>query len=482
MKESWDHEIWLRVLLLAIVILLLGTSPVPKSVRMNLEAARDAQVSGDPLMVAANLVGVVKQQPWRKGYWVAAGHAALAAGESQVAGEYFAKAAALGELSPAGYLAWGDADWQAGKPETALQIWQIAERSGVSLSQTLPRQAEIYRSLGNDLALIETLKAILLLPAGDRSQMDSASLFLELGTLLAAYDPAAAPAYLIQAMDLDTNLESDIRGLSFAIQQELSKEDPAYLLLVAGRALANQGNWVLAERAFENATARNPNYAEAWAYLGEARQHTRSEENPRNPLNLALELDPQSFAANTFMALYWQRQDSYDQALAFTKKSVALDPDNPALLVQMANLFAALGDLEKGQEYYKKAMALHPNDPRYVQEFVKFSLQYNLDLREVALPMTRQFVISNPEDPAALDVMGEVLFRLGDLHSAERFFQRALDQDTTYDQAHLHLADLYRLQGEMGLARYHYQQVLKYTKNSLIVQRVNEVLDAYFVP
>jgi tetratricopeptide (TPR) repeat protein len=182
------------------------------------------------------------------------------------------------------------------------------------------------------------------------------------------------------------------------------------------------------------------------------------------------------------MALYWQRQESYDQALAYTKNAAAIEPDNPALMVQMGDLFALWGDLEKGLAYYRQAMTSRPHESQYVSEFVKFSLQYNLDLRATVLPISRRLVISNPEDPGALDVMGEVLFRLGDLLSAERFFQRALAQDPGYDQAHLHLADLYRLQGEMGLARYHYQQVLKYTKNSMTAQRVNEVLDTFFTP
>ena len=40
-----------------------------------------------------------------------------------------------------------------------------------------------------------------------------------------------------------------------------------------------------------------------------AKQHTNAAGDGLVALNTALELDPQSIAANTFMALYWQRRE-----------------------------------------------------------------------------------------------------------------------------------------------------------------------------
>jgi len=483
MKDLWDDGILLRFLLLGVLIALLGLSPIPKAIRTSFEMARHAQVAPNPGAVARNLAMVAEQQSWRVGIWEATGHAAQAAAEPQSASEYFARAAVRGELSPEGYLAWGDAEWQSEDAFTALQIWEISERMGVSETQILPRQAQVYRTLGDDLSLIETLKAILAQPETTAVDPDGrASLYLELGLLLAAYDPATAPAYLMQAAEINPNLEPQIRGLNFAIRQELSKNDPVYLLMEAGRALANQGSWVLAEKAFENAANLNPAYAEAWAYLGEARQHTNSGIDPLTALEMALDLDPESIAANTFLALYWNRQEDHDRALAYLQKSMEIDPDNPALFVEIGNLVALLGDLEAGQEYYQKAIALRSSEPRYVREFLKFCLRYNLDLQEVALPLARQLVIFNPDDPASLDVMGEVLLRLGDLLDAERFFLRALDKDSSFDQAHLHLGDLYRLKSEPDLVRYHYEQVLEFSSNAQTRLRAQEALDEYFPP
>jgi tetratricopeptide (TPR) repeat protein len=488
MKDLWKNGLLPKILLLGIVIALLGLMPFPKEVASSLEQARRAQKSGNLATVAANLASVAEQQPWRIGFWQSAAEAALAANDPQSAGGYFARAASKGELSADGYLFWGDADLQADSLLTALQIWGIASRLGVAPAETLPREAEVYRALGDDRTLIENLRAqITLIQQGgltldDRPSSAVSQLYLELGLLLAAYDPAAAPAYLLPAAELNPGLEAQIRNLNFTIQRELSKNDPVYLLTASGRALANQGRWDLAEKAFSNATELQPEYAEAWAYLGEARQHTGSGSEALSALQRALELDPQSVAANTFMALYWQRQEEPEVALDYLERALELDPQNPAFLVEIGNLTALLGDLAAGQEYYWQAITLQPNDPRYVREFLKFSLRYNLNLQEVALPLARQLVIANPEDPASQDVMGEVLFRLGDLLNAERFFLRALDYDPGFDQAHLHLGALYHLQGKPDLARDQYNQVLELTSNDQTYSQAQEALDEYFSP
>ena len=126
------------------------------------------------------------------------------ADDAETVGLYFSRAAAQGELSPEGFLAWGDADWIADSPDTALQIWGIADQLGVDPSQIFSRQAEVYRVIGDDVSLIETLKAILASPlAVDLEPDDRVALYSELGLLLAANEPASASAYLSQAMELD---------------------------------------------------------------------------------------------------------------------------------------------------------------------------------------------------------------------------------------------------------------------------------------
>ena len=482
MRDLWDHGSLWKILLIGIFIALLGIAPLSKTVTAGLEGARRAQEGNHPAGVAANLAAVAEQQPWRTDLWEPAGHAALAAGNPHNAAIYFSRAAAQGALSPQGYLAWGDAEWQMGNPDTSVQIWRIAEKIGIALEETLPRQAEVYRTTGNDEALIENLKAQIenfdgRPPTADRGQPSAVgALVYELGMLLVTRDPNAARPYLQRAAELDPAREAHLRPLNFAIQRAASVDDPVYSLMAVGQEFANQGEWVPAARAFVNAIHLNPEYAEAWAYYGEMQQHFEGEDSLAS-LARALELDPESLAANTFLSLYWQRQGDLEKARTYLKTALKIDPRNPALLAEMGNLVALEGEIELAQDYYRQAIELTPNDPQYLREFIRFSLAYGLNLRTVVLPLARQIVMLNPRDPQSLDVMGEVLFHLGDLLNAERFYLRALARDPQSDQIHLHLGYLYDVQGKSKLAAAHYTRALDLTSNPATEQAIRQALD-----
>jgi len=237
-------------------------------------------------------------------------------------------------------------------------------------------------------------------------------------------------------------------------------------LLAAGRELALMSEWELAAHAFQQAVETRQDYAEAWAYLGESYQHLDAESPNISPngdilsLQKALELAPQSLSANTFMALYWQRQERYDLALDYLDTAAALDPRNPAVQADLGDNLGVLGDLVAAQEHYQLAIEYSPRDPTYLRAFALFCIRYNVDLRDTALPAARQAVIFAPEDPDSLDVMGQVLFQLEDFVNAERFYQRALENDPAYAPAHLHLGQLYIFEEKLALAREHLLQAL----------------------
>jgi tetratricopeptide (TPR) repeat protein len=493
MRDLWNHGILQKILLVGILIALLGIAPRPYIVTTSFKRVRRAQEASQPLEVADNLAILAERLPWRTDLWESAGDYAMSGGDFQIAAECFTQAAALGQLSSLGYLSWGDVYAQNGNPYTAIQIWEIAGQLGFAEIEILTRKAEVHRSSGDDLALIEDLKALLSYQlsvisdqstVSDRepalSEVDGSSiagLQRELGLLLAAYEPASAPPYLLQAAELDPSLESQLGELIFAIQRALPQNDTAYTLIESGRALANQGNWELASTAFGNAVELRPDYAEAWAYLGESHQHLDEGEDAFVPLPTAIQLNPASIAAQTFLALYFQRQGDYESALDHFKEALKLDPRNPALLVDIGNLVAAQGNLDTGEGYYWQAIDLSPGDPTYIRELIEFSIRYNIDLRKTALPAARQAVMLNPNDPASLDVMGQVLFRLDDLIDAERFYLRALENDPLYAPAHLHLGLVYSLNGKTSLSRDHLQRAIDLAPGTPTAAQAQRILD-----
>ena len=350
---------------------------------------------------------------------------------------------------------------------------------------TALRRVHIHRATYDYPALIADLQAIasrqspLLLSQISTSSI--ADLYREIALLLAATNPNAAPEYLTHAIKLDPALRTTLRPLQRAIYLN-SDTDPAYLLTTSGRELAALGEWHLAEAAFQNAISANPSYAEAWAYLGEARQHSNSNADPYTALETALKLNPESVAAHSFLSFYWQRQNDLETALEYARNAATLAPGTPELLMRLGDLTALSGDLAAGQEIYLQAIAANPDNPDSLRALIAFNLRYGFDLRNAALPLARQLVIASPRSPESLDLMGEVLLRLGDLANAERFFFRSLAQDPNFAQAHLHLGDLYWLQGEIQPAAAHYRRALALSHNEAVILRIKTALDEMGVP
>jgi len=443
MKLFWQTGTLFHAVGIFLLIALSGLAPIPHSIERGFEQASYTLSVGNPAAAAGNYARLAKQMPWWPELWEKAGHYALQGDDPENAIIYFQQASEAGAITTDAEIALGDAYHRTNNLDAAMLTWMRADQH----PEALRRLADGYIANDDYEEAITTLKSLL-------SISPTPALYTELGFLLAAHDPGASPPYLLQAAELDIENAPNINSTRFAIQRALPKNLPAYTLLISGRHLASQGSWDLAAHAFARAAMLRPDFVEAWAYLGEAHQHLPSSDTDAGlgALKEALRIDPSSLAGNTLMALYWQRQGDFERAGTYIQTALISDQRNPALNMQLGELMALGGDLSTAQSYYQAAIEFAPRDSAYHQAMAEFSIRYHLGIRTVALPAARQAVLLSPHDADALDTLGQVLFILGDLINAERFFQRSLEQDHTYGPAFLHLGILYYEGGLLRLA------------------------------
>lgn len=439
----------LRITLVLILTPLLGLGAQSHAASHELRRAQHALDLGMNLAASQHLSRAAQQLPSRPELWVQAGSLALEGGDPQAAVQHFETAAGHG-LSESGQLQLGDAYLQTGDRDSARLIWENLANQEKPNPEALERLVRFNLENGDISGATASLQALTTL------QPDNAHNYYQLGLLVATRDPEASLVYLARAAELDADFTARTRTLQRGISTSRLDDDPAYRLMGAGRALASLEEWQYAAEAFRQATIVRPDYADAWAYLGEALQHAPSENLPQETgfaeLEKALEIDPRSLSATTLLALYWQRQSRYDLALEAIQSATALAPNNPVLQVELGNTLALQGDLEAAYLAYLQAIRLASTDPGYYNFLVGFSLTYDYHVREIALPASRQALLLSPNDPASLDTMGQVLLQLGDLVNAERFFTRAIESDSHHASAHLHLGMLYLVlnQGEQA--------------------------------
>ena len=454
MKDLWENHIIHRILAVAVLTALLGFSPNVHQVERALILANRDRTLKDFSSVSHNLATAAEKTPWLSNLWEPAGHYALEGGVPEQAIHYFKHAAAAGILSPEGYFEFADAYLAIGNPFTAIQIWSAGNQIYGPSVLSLDRIATQQRGLKDYPNLINTLKARLIIEqTGSASPETISNLNYELGLILSSVDPNTAPPYLLQAADINPGLTAAAR-LAYAIQRAIPNDNPAYTLMTSGRALASLGMWDLAAYAFQNVTQTHPEYSDAWAYLGEAQQHQIGSD-PKNAfqaLQTAIDLDPTSLPANVYLAVYWQRNGYPERAHTYLTTALQLAPNNPDLLVDLGTVTAVLGDLDTAMTYYTKAIELTEGNPEFIRKFGDFCIRFNYHIEDVALPLARQGLITAPHDPRTLDLMGQVLFRMGDALNAKRFLLRAITEDPDYPPAYLHIGLVHEFQGEPALA------------------------------
>lgn len=461
-----------------LLFVILQVAPQPWAANIALQRAGRYLADGNPGAAAVQLAEAARHLPWRPELWEQAGIYAWQAGEAEAARVYLENAAERQALSAEGWLVFGKAQLFAGDFQAALDAWTRAEVAGFSPEVIAESRLEAHLAQADYPAAINDLQILV------EDQPVDAQRRYRLGLLLASQQPEAALVHLTQAGDLDPELAVPARQMVNRLRTALLAGDPAYLYLESGRALAALGEWTLAAEAFRQSLVQRPDYAEAWAYLGEAKQHLPRDFGESRlayqALEQALQLDPESIAAHTFMALYWQRQGDDQQAYQHLEIATGLDPNNPALLTELGRVLARMGKLDSAAQVYWKAVELDESDVDYWRQWVEFSLTYDYQVGTSALPSARQAVLLAPQDPAALDILGQVLLRLGDLDNAARFFIQALQIRADYLPAHVHLGLAAVLRGADGQARQTWEWVVNQAPGTPAAAQASRLLQNYF--
>lgn len=465
--------------MVSILIAFLGLGPVPYTISTLLKNAHLAMESGEWSNAAANLANAAIYYPWRVELSIEAAHAAFNAGDPKAVIEYLEPPGTFSRLNPDDLLLLGDSYYQSGDTAKAEATWRSIADQGNSV-QAVQRLADLFLEQKDYALAASEMQNLLALNPAD------IILYYRVGLLYATSDPLKALPYLAQAVDLDTSNAKNAQSLYDKIRTANLSDQPAFTQLASGRQLAEMGEWALAAEAFKHAVALDPGYADAWAFLGEAQQQLRRQDVGLSPkaglpeLEHAVQLDRSSVLANTFMGLYWERQQDYSQAQYYLGQAITNSPDDPILYTEVGNILSKAGDLPAAQSAFEKAITLAPQDPLFYRLKAEFALENQIQIRELALPPARQALMLNPDDPESLDLMANVMLELQDYYSAEGYAQAAINADPGYTPAYLHLGTAYLYRGEANQARKWLDLAAKQDPGSWVAAQAARMIEYYF--
>ncbi len=443
--------------------------PIVASGYSDLRRAETAQVSGDRAGAAKAYQSAAQRLPWRNDLWEQAGRSALLAGQPEQAIQFLQK---VKQLSVEGRLALGDAYVQTGKLDQALTIYQALLAENGASAETYARIAGVYRTRGDVDAERTALQNELLLSA------DNAAAQYRLGLLLSLVNINSAMTHLQLASRLDPEYASVFQTLRITLTLADLEPTETGRLVTLGRGLALVDEWQLAARAFESAAGAEAGNAQAWAWLGEAKQHLG--QDGRGDLDKALSLDGNSVVVRGLRGLYWKRQGNDRQALLEYQAAAALEPDNPAWKASLGETYARLGDLVSALAAYQRATEVAPQESTYWRLLAVFCSQYGVQVREIGLPAAQKSVDLSPDDPLALDALGTAQLSLGEFYTAGQTLLKALDKMPDFASARLHLAMVYLQTGDRSSAYDQLLRVQKLDPQGAAGQQATQMLQQYF--
>lgn len=378
--------------------------------------------------------------PWRSDLLEEAGIAAYASKDYSTAIAYLSKPLPRTEQ---GWLALGNSYLNMNETPSALQAYQQGLRfyDSASLYAGL---AFIYRSQKDWPAERDALQNQLRLDISD------AYTHYRLGLLLTFLAPQQALSELTLASSLDPETDSAVQTLIAALNLSATQPDASEQMLTIGRALGLVQEWELSLAAFEKAIELDEKNAEAWAWLGEAKQQIGQSGSVE--LDRALTLDHKSVIVRALRGLYWDRQGKYEQMRAEYALAAEFDPANPAWQASLGDAHLKLGDLASALNSYQKAVELAPTDPTYWRLLAVFCAENGVHVEDIGLPAAQNAAQLAPNDPFALDALGWAYLSSGRYANAEQTLLDVIADYPNHFPAHIHLAMTHLAQGNRAAA------------------------------
>jgi tetratricopeptide (TPR) repeat protein len=350
-NPKWQFPIVLLILLAAIF------GPVLYSGYKNIKQAEAAFSAKNYTDAAASFESAARLLPWRADLWEQAGQAAFYGQDYPESIRLYEKAKSAASLSNRNWNLFGWSYWMTENHAEAQAIWQAGADAYSSYTPFYDALSMSYREQKNYTAERDVLQRWVAL------EPQSAQAHYRLGLILTVLDSEKAITDLMLASSLDPQFDPAVQTLRTALNLSATQADASRQMVTIGRALGLVNEWALSASAFQKALDLDEKNAEAWAWLGEAKQQRG--EYGRVELDQALTLNGQSVIVRALRGLYWNRQGKYSQALTEYQLAAGIETENPAWQASIGDAYTRLGDLAAALAAYQHAAQLAPDEATY---------------------------------------------------------------------------------------------------------------------
>ena len=276
------------------------------------------------------------------------------------------------------------------------------------------------------------------------------------------FHPDSARDHLLLGRALDALGETAAASRAFDRALNL---DPklAEAMVEKGLILADQTDWSRAADLFRRAAAASPRYSLAHLALGDMLLRTGEFEGCASELKIVLRLDGNSSAAYQGLGLVHLQQGDFEQAADDFRHALAIKPGNLAAEKGLGHALAAAHRWPEAAELLKQVLAASPNS---IPEIAALgNVLARIGDQAGAQAQFRRARELSDQEALLLRAKGEnnwgvALRKQGKLVDAAAAFRRALDEDSTYCEAHDNLGTVLWLENAAAAALTEFQSAV----------------------
>jgi serine/threonine-protein kinase len=352
---------------------------------------------------------------------------------------------------------------------TATHALQVAPASEVWAKKVASADAA-RQELGGNLILAGTLYRsgdtlrvnIALEDASTRRQLRATTITAGVSDPFAVQDQAAES--VVRMLELE--LQPPERG---ALEAHGTTQPAANDFYLQGRGYLQDyqksENIDNAITVFNHALEKDPQYALAYAGLGEAywRKYALNKDGKlvaqaSTACARAVALQDQQSAGHTCLGMVYEGTGKYEQAAQQYQRAVELEPTNDSANGGLASAYEALGKLGEAEKTYRRAISLRPN---YWAGYNWLGVFYYSHARYAeAAKMFAQVVSLAPDNFGGYTNLGGIYLLQGRLTEAIPALERSVSIRPTY-QARSNLATAFFQLRRFPEAARQYEQALK---------------------
>ena len=234
------------------------------------------------------------------------------------------------------------------------------------------------------------------------------------------------------------------------------------------------GNLQRATGFLEGAIERDPNFALAFARLGEAHWATYQATNEPKwaseaaiATSKALTLDQRQPEVWISLALIHQGTGRQNEALGELRKALELQPNSDEAHRLMGQVLQTLGQLKEAEEHYLKAVALRPNYWRHYSLLGAF--YYATGRSRDAVAAFTRVTEMQPDNARGFNNLGAAYYAAGDNANALKYWERAV-AITPIPETFSNMGIIHFDEGRFEQARAAFQQAVTALPNDGVVR------------